>query len=153
MIWYCPWHFTLFIPFKVFKNFHSLSTSCIYDHSCHLYNQIALFPLLLLICMIYTLICILSTRTTYLHPFDLYHMFAIIKLLFYNGKKKIDRNCHTKHLGIYDWIYVNFKHTRRWMHDWVIHFCYKMNNSSWVPFIQMHMMINVSLYLLFGNWI
>ncbi len=39
-------------------------------------------------------------------------MFTIIKPLFYNGKKKIDTKCHTKHLGIYDWIYIHLKHIR-----------------------------------------
>jgi hypothetical protein len=37
---------------------------------------------------------------------DLYN-----KPLFYNGKRKILTNFHTKHIGINDWIYINFKHT------------------------------------------
>jgi hypothetical protein len=39
------------------------------------------------------------------------------------------------------------------MHGWVAHFCDKMNNCSWVPFIQMHMVINISLNILIGAWI
>jgi hypothetical protein len=62
--------------------------------------------------MIYTSNWILSTHIASLHPFYLYHMFVIVKLLFYNGNKKIDMNCHTKHLRIYDQIYVNLKHTK-----------------------------------------
>jgi hypothetical protein len=42
----------------------------------------------------------------------MHRMFTIVKPLFYNGKKKIDTNFHTKHFGIYDWIYINLKHTR-----------------------------------------
>ncbi len=65
-----------------------------------------IFPLLLLICMIYISICILSTHTTQLHPFYLCHVFASIKPSFYNGKKKIEtkakacalyQNEHHKH--------------------------------------------------------
>jgi hypothetical protein len=52
--------------------------------------------------MIYTSICIYSTLTTWFHPFYLYHVFAIVKLLFYNAKKKIDTDCQTEHFGIYD---------------------------------------------------
>jgi hypothetical protein len=61
--------------------------------------------------MINTSICILSTHIG-LNHFYLYHVFLIIKLFFHNGKKKIEMNCHTKHIGIHDWIYVNLKHTR-----------------------------------------
>jgi hypothetical protein len=54
--------------------------------------------------MIYTSICIYSTLIAQLHPFYLNHMFAIVKLLFYNDKKNIDTNYHTKHFGICDWV-------------------------------------------------
>jgi uncharacterized protein (DUF2062 family) len=33
------------------------------------------------------------------------------------------------------------------------HFCDKIMFFSWVPFIQMHMVINISLDLLIGTWI
>jgi hypothetical protein len=33
------------------------------------------------------------------------------------------------------------------------HFCDKMMFFPWVPFIQMHMVINVSLNLIIGTWI
>jgi hypothetical protein len=45
---------------------------------------------------------IYSTHIACLHHFYIYHMFTIVKSLFYNGKKKIDTKCHTKHLGMYD---------------------------------------------------
>jgi hypothetical protein len=54
----------------------------------------------------------LSTRTTWLQLFYDYNPFAISKHLFYNGKKKIHNNGHTKHLGNNDWIHFNFKHTK-----------------------------------------
>jgi hypothetical protein len=51
------------------------------------------------------------------HPLFLNHVLANVKLLYYNGKKKIITNCQTKHLGIYDWIHVNLKHTRKNLQD------------------------------------
>jgi hypothetical protein len=38
------------------------------------------------------------------------------------------------------------------MHNWVIHFCNEMVLFPWVPFIQMHMVNNISLDLLIGIW-
>jgi hypothetical protein len=35
----------------------------------------------------------------------------------------------------------------------VVHFCDEMVFFLWVPFIQMHMVINISLDLLIGTWI
>jgi hypothetical protein len=35
----------------------------------------------------------------------------------------------------------------------VAHFCDKMAFFPWVPFIQMHVVINISLDLLIGTWI
>jgi hypothetical protein len=67
--------------------------------------------------MIYTLICIYSTLNAQLHPFYFNHMFIIVKLLFYNNNKKNDTNCHTKHFGICDWVYINFKHIKWNMWD------------------------------------
>ncbi len=71
--------------------------------------------------------CILFHSTTnlhakylnlhYLHGYFLVAFFncvlAIVKSLYSNGKKKIVTNCHTKHIGIYDWIHVNLKHTKK----------------------------------------
>jgi uncharacterized protein (DUF2062 family) len=39
------------------------------------------------------------------------------------------------------------------MHNRVFHHCDKMMFFSWIPFIQMHMVINISLDLLIGTWI
>jgi hypothetical protein len=39
------------------------------------------------------------------------------------------------------------------MQAMVVHFCDEMVFSSWVPFIQMHMVINISLDLLIEIWI
>jgi len=41
----------------------------------------------------------------------------------------------------------------RWMQDWTSHYCEKMAFFSWVPFIQMCTMINISLDLLIETWI
>jgi len=35
----------------------------------------------------------------------------------------------------------------------IAHFCDKMVFLLWVPFIQMHIVINISLDLLIGTWI
>ncbi len=35
----------------------------------------------------------------------------------------------------------------------VVHFCGKIIFFPWVPFIQMQLMINISLHLLIGIWI
>jgi uncharacterized protein (DUF2062 family) len=39
------------------------------------------------------------------------------------------------------------------MHNQMAHFNNEMMFFSWVPFIQMHMVINISLDLLIGTWI
>jgi hypothetical protein len=39
------------------------------------------------------------------------------------------------------------------MHNQVSHYCDEMVFFSSVPFIQMHMVINISLNLLIGTWI
>jgi hypothetical protein len=39
------------------------------------------------------------------------------------------------------------------MQDTVVHFCDKTIFFPWVPFIQMHTVINISLDLLIGTWI
>jgi len=39
------------------------------------------------------------------------------------------------------------------MQDTVVHFCDEIMFFLWVPFNQMHMVINLSLYLLIGTWI
>jgi hypothetical protein len=39
------------------------------------------------------------------------------------------------------------------MHGMVAHFCDEMVFFPWVPFIQLHMVINISLDLLIGTWI
>jgi hypothetical protein len=39
------------------------------------------------------------------------------------------------------------------MHGMVVHFCDEMMFFLWIPFIQMHMVINISLYFLIGTWI
>jgi hypothetical protein len=59
--------------------------------------------------MIYTWIFIYSTQMAYLHHFYLYHLFAIMKSLFYNGKKKIDIAPNTLECMIE---YFNLKHIR-----------------------------------------
>jgi hypothetical protein len=35
----------------------------------------------------------------------------------------------------------------------VVHFCDEMMFFPWVPFTQMHVMINISIDLLIGSWI
>jgi len=88
-IWNSQWHFTLFIPFNVFFIF-MLSLNLLHlGPFLLLVHSNCILPHLQLICMIYTSICIYSTLIAYLHPFYLYHVFVIIKHLFYNGKKKI----------------------------------------------------------------
>jgi len=54
----------------------------------------------------------LSTWIAKFHLFYNYYPFVIVKHLFYNGKKKIHSNGHTKHLGNYDWIHLTFKHMK-----------------------------------------
>ncbi len=103
---HCLYHLMLFSLFMLSLNLLHLGPFLL------LVQSNCILPPLLLICMIYISICIYATFTTYLHPFYLYHMFVIVKPLFYNGKTKIDTKCHTKHLGMYDWININFKHTR-----------------------------------------
>jgi len=39
------------------------------------------------------------------------------------------------------------------MHNWVSYYCNKMVFFTLVPFIQMHMVINISLNLLIKTWI
>jgi hypothetical protein len=39
------------------------------------------------------------------------------------------------------------------MHNQVSHYCDKIMFFSWVPFIQMHMVINISLDILIEIWI
>jgi hypothetical protein len=41
----------------------------------------------------------------------------------------------------------------RWMQAMMVHFCDETMFFPWVPFIQMHMVINISLNLLIGIWI
>ncbi len=111
-IWDNRWHFTLFIPFNVGFYFHALLQPLASRPFLLLVHSNCICPRLQLICIIYTSICIYSTLIACLHPFYLYHVFVIVKLLCCNGKKKIDTKCHTKNLGIYDWIYVNLKHIK-----------------------------------------
>ncbi len=50
-------------------------------------------------------------KTTWIQLFYSYNPFAIFEHLFYNGKKKNHNNGQTRHLGNYDWIHFNLKHT------------------------------------------
>jgi hypothetical protein len=68
---------------------------------CNLHNEIAFFFILLQICMQNTSICIIQP-----HAYN-----CNTSLL--QWQKFFVTNCHTKHLGIYDWIHANLKHIRK----------------------------------------
>jgi len=94
IIWDNPWHFTLPTPIQVIF------------YICSLFQPLA-STTTLATCRIKLHF---SSSTTNL--FDLYN-----KPLLYNGKRKIAINFHTKHIGINDWIYTNFKHIGSNMRD------------------------------------
>jgi hypothetical protein len=95
-IWSSPWYFTLSIPFKINFYFHSFFQPFAFKTVRATYIiKLHFFP------------CIINFHDLYfnLHYHHLYYLLASFLPLFYNGKKKIDTNCHTTPWNL--WLNIN----------------------------------------------